>query len=108
MFSDTIKLRQEVYRGDVEKMTEWLEDEEVVEYLNEDQNVQDILHRRLRQSSLPIFSAQFNQNGSFFVITHHEHGPIGFLRLVTKSEGVEMVVVMVNDPNGEMVTDFYR
>lgn len=94
MENEEIRLRQEIYRNDVEKMTEWMEDDEVVEYLNEEQNVNEALRRSLRQSSLPIFSPQFNRNGSFYLITRPERGPIGFLRLVPKAEGVEIVIVI--------------
>ncbi len=94
MANKEIRLRQEIYRSDVEKMTEWMDDDEVVAYLNEEQNVNATLRRSLRHSSLPIFSAQFNRNGSFYLITHPDLGPIGFLRLVPKAEGAEIVIVI--------------
>lgn len=89
-----IELRQEIYRSDVEKMTEWVNDDDVTRYLNEEQNIQDTLQRVLQNTSLPIFSHQFNRNGSFFMISLTRYGPIGFLRLVPKDEGAEIVVVI--------------
>lgn len=94
MQSEEIQLRQEVYRQDVERMAEWMGDEAVTAYLNEEQDVQDALERTLQQSALPIFSARFNRKGSFFMIVLTGHGPIGFLRLIPKSEGAEIVVVI--------------
>lgn len=91
---EELQLRQEIYRDDVEQMTEWMDDDEVVEYLNEEQNVADTLRRTLRQSSLPVFSHQFNRNGRFYLLTRPEYGPIGFLRLVPKAEGAEIVIVI--------------
>ncbi|HKJ66849.1 MAG TPA: GNAT family N-acetyltransferase [bacterium] len=94
MQSEDIQLRQEVYRQDVERMAEWMGDDEVTAYLNEEQDVQDTLKRTIRSAALPIFSAQFNRNGSFFMIVLTGHGPIGFLRLIPKPEGAEIVVVI--------------
>jgi len=91
---EDIHLRQEIYRRDVEKMADWVEDDSVVRYLNEEQNIREQLQKVLDQSSLPIFSHRFNRNGSFFMITLDQSGPIGFLRLVPKKEGAEIVVVI--------------
>lgn len=92
--TEEIHLRQEVSRRDVEKMAEWAEVEAVTRYLNEDQHIEEKLHNVLSQSSLPIFTPQFNRNGSFFMITLDRYGPIGFLRLIPKNEGTEIVVVI--------------
>ena len=92
--AESVRLRQEVYRSDVEKMAEWMEDEEVVRYLNEEQDIEDRLHQTLRQTNLPIFSPQLSRNGSFFLVTLPESGPIGFLRLIPKEEGTEIVIVI--------------
>lgn len=92
--AQAISLRQEIYRKDVEKMADWVEDDEVTAYLNEEQNIDETLHRALQESSLPIFSHRFNRNGSFFMITLGRWGPIGFLRLVPQDPGAEIVVVI--------------
>ncbi len=88
-----VKFRREVYSGDIAKMVSWMNDDRVVEYLNEDQNIDKKLEELLN-SQLPIFSQQFNREGSFFLIDHPEEGPIGFLRLVPGSEKAEIVVVI--------------
>jgi RimJ/RimL family protein N-acetyltransferase len=90
-----IQLRREIYREDIEKLIEWLGDEEVNRYLNEEQNVRTQLRRMLQRSSLRVFSAQFSREGStFFMITRPGVGPIGFLRLVAKGQDAEVVVVI--------------
>ena len=89
-----LRFRREVYRKDVEKMAKWMQDDEITEHLNESQNIHRKLKKISQHSSLPIFSHYFNQDGTFFVITRPEHGPIGFLRLASKDEGAEIVVVI--------------
>lgn len=91
---DEITFRQEVYRADVQEIARWMRDDEITEHLNESQNIHDKLTRISQQSSLQIFSHFFNRNGSFFIIAHQQLGPIGFLRLVPKEAGAEIVVVI--------------
>ncbi|WP_163192312.1 GNAT family N-acetyltransferase [Clostridium thermarum] len=92
----SVQLRQEVYRSDAFKIIDWLEDEEVIRYLNEQQNVCSGIRQVLDRVNMPILTHLFNQNGSFFVITINENEPIGFLRLVPKPSGAEMVIVIGN------------
>jgi RimJ/RimL family protein N-acetyltransferase len=94
MKQEEIKLRKKVRRKDVEALAEWLEDEKVSEYLNEEQDISDDLKKLSNRSTLPLFTHAFNQDGQFFMISLRQNGPIGFLRLVPKGEGTEMVVVI--------------
>lgn len=94
MVEDSVRLRREIYRDDVEKMIEWMEDRAVTRYLNEDQNIEDKLRRVLERSTLPIFSPQFNRDGAFFMICKTGSGPIGFLRLASRGSDAEMVIVI--------------
>lgn len=89
-----IQLRQEIYQKDAWKIIEWLEDEEVIKYLNERQNVSNSIRQVMNRMNMPIMTHLFNQDGSFFIITTKEEGPIGFLRLVPKARGAEMVIVI--------------
>jgi RimJ/RimL family protein N-acetyltransferase len=89
-----IKLRREVYREDVEKLARWMRDERVTQYLNEDQDVDRQLLRLLRTSSLPLFSAHFSRQGTFFLVTLPDQGAIGFLRLIAREEEAEVVIVI--------------
>lgn len=89
-----VRLRREVYRQDVEKMARWMADEEVTEFLNEEQNIDHELHGLLDRSQLPIYSPHFNRGGSFFLVTLPGEGSIGFVRLIPKRDKAEIVVVI--------------
>ena len=45
MGNKSVQLRQEVYRSDAWKIIDWLEDDEVSRYLNEDQNVTESIRQ---------------------------------------------------------------
>lgn len=94
MVQQSVELRREIYRPDVEKMAVWMADDEVTEYLNEGQNVDHELRNLLTRSPLPVYSPHFNRDGSFFLVTLPADGPIGFVRLVPKRDKAEIVVVI--------------
>jgi RimJ/RimL family protein N-acetyltransferase len=89
-----VQLRQEIYQEDAWKIIDWLEDEEIIKYLNERQNVSKGIKQVIERVNMPILTHLFNQDGSFFVVTTKEEEPIGFLRLVPKVRGAEMVIVI--------------
>ena len=91
-----VQLRQEVYRNDAWKIIDWLEDDNVIMYLNEDQNVSSSIKQVINRVNLPILTHLFNQNGSFFIVSTAKDEPIGFLRLVPKISEAEMVIVIGN------------
>lgn len=91
---EKVELRGEVYRSDMERMIDWLQDEKVTAFLSEEQNVDQTLRRIINRSTLPLFSPQLNRDGRFFMITVPDSGPIGFLRLVSRAEEAEIVVVI--------------
>ncbi|MEA4849158.1 MAG: GNAT family protein [Clostridiaceae bacterium] len=92
MKAQAVRLRQEVFEADAWKIADWLEDHEVIQYLNEGQNVVKSIRQVIQRVNMPILTHLFNQNGSFFVI--EEKQPIGFLRLVPKGKTAEMVIVI--------------
>ena len=94
MRASNVQLRQEIYRNDAWKIINWLEDDNVIRYLNENQNVSNSIKQVMNRVNLPILTHLFNQNGSFFVVSTREEEPIGFLRLVPKLLGTEMVIVI--------------
>lgn len=94
MKSNNVQLRQEVFKSDAWKIIDWLEDNEVTEYLNERQNVGNSIKQVIYRVNMPILTHLFNQDGSFYMVTTDEKEPIGFLRLVPKGKGAEMVVVI--------------
>lgn len=89
----SINLSQEVYRSDAEKICNWLSDEEIISYLNEDANVKRNLINVINRVNMPILTHLFNNNCRFFTIKNM-YGTIGFLRLVPKSEFVEVVIAV--------------
>ncbi|MFP3983997.1 MAG: GNAT family N-acetyltransferase [Desulfurivibrionaceae bacterium] len=91
-----IEFRREIYDRDVARMASWMNDDRVIEYLNENQNIGRKL-KEMQNSQLPVFAQHFNRDGSFFLVEHPEEGPIGFLRLVPRKEKAEIVVV-IGDP----------
>lgn len=94
MKNNTVKLRQEVFTSDAWKIIDWLEDDEIIKYLNERQNVGNSIRETIYRVNMPILTPLFNQYGSFFMITKGEQEPIGFLRLVPKGKIAEMVIVI--------------
>ena len=93
MKARSVQLRQEVFKADAWKIVEWLDDHEVIKYLNEGQNVVKSIVQAIQRVNMPILTHLFNQNGSFFIIME-EKQPIGFLRLIPKGKTAEMVVVI--------------
>ena len=93
MSTCNVQLRQEVFQDDARRITDWLEDDDVIKYLNERQNVAEGIKRVMQRVNMPILTHVFNQNGSFFMITDEEE-PIGFLRLVPKGKAAEIVLVI--------------
>ncbi|QGU96102.1 GNAT family N-acetyltransferase [Clostridium bovifaecis] len=89
-----VQLRQEVYKDDASRIIHWLEDEDVIRYLNERQNVSNGIKQVMSRVHMPILTHLFNQDGSFFIVTIKEDEPVGFLRLVPKAKGAEMVIVI--------------
>ncbi|GAA0123583.1 MAG: GNAT family N-acetyltransferase [Clostridium argentinense] len=94
MENNTVKLRQDVFTSDAWKIIDWLEDDEIIRYLNEKQNVGNSIRETIYRVNMPILTPLFNQYGSFFMITTDEKEPIGFLRLVPKGKVAEMVIVI--------------
>lgn len=89
-----VQLRQEIYKEDAWKIIDWLEDEEIIRYLNENQNVSKSIKQVIERVNMPILTHLFNQDGSFFIVTSNKEEPVGFLRLVPKMRGAEMVIVI--------------
>lgn len=92
-----IFLRREIYREDLEKLSAWLENPEVNEYLNEDENITDQLNSLIKQHSLPIFTPLLNRSGVFFMIEHPAEGTVGYLRLAAKNDSTSEMVIAIGD-----------
>lgn len=94
MGDNNVELRQEVFKSDASIIANWLEDTEITQYLNEKQNVSKSIKDIMYRINMPILTHLFNQNGSFFMVTTSEKEPVGFLRLVSKNNIAEMVIVI--------------
>src|SRR3712207_7410740 len=55
----------------------WLEDELVIKYLNEKENVCSSIRQVVHRVNMPILTHLFNQKGSFFMITTEAKEAIG-------------------------------
>ncbi len=89
----SIKLSQEVYKSDAEKMVNWLSDKEITSNLNEDSNVTENLINVINRIDMPILTHLFNNNCSFFTIKNINE-TVGFLRLIPKNRGIEIVIAV--------------
>ena len=89
----SIQLSQEVYRSDAEKMADWLSDEEITKNLNEDANAKANLINIVNRIDMPILTHLFNNNCRFFTIKN-TYETVGFLRLVPKNNGIELVIAV--------------
>ena len=89
----SIQLSQEVYRSDAEKMANWLSDEEIIKNLNEDANAKSNLINIVNRIDMPILTHLFNNNCRFFTIKN-TYETVGFLRLVPKNNGIELVIAV--------------
>lgn len=93
-----IKLRQEIFESDARSIAEWLEDYEIARFLNEEQNISEVIKQMIDRINMPILTHLFNRSSSFFMIIHNEL-PVGFLKLVPKGETTEIVVVIGDKRN---------
>lgn len=94
MKGNDINLRREVYKSDSFKIIEWLNDDKVTRYLNEKQNIDKSIEQVMKRVNMPILTHLYNRNGTFFMVTKEEKNSIGFLKLIPKKRGAEIVVVI--------------
>ncbi|NFG61153.1 GNAT family protein [Clostridium sp. CMCC3677] len=94
LYSD-INLQHEVYREDVFDIAKWLKDEEVSKFLNEKDGITNSLDNLAKNSTLPVMTQYFNNNGPFYMI-EHKNKSIGYLKIVTKgnNNSAEIVVAI--------------
>ncbi len=88
-----VSLRQEVYRSDAFKIIEWLNDDEVTRYLNEDKCASKNIENAINTINMPILTHLFNNNSSFYIIRNKDYS-IGFVRLIQKGTDAEIVIAI--------------
>ena len=93
-----IELKQEVTRNDALVIMNWMENNEVTKYLNEASNITQEIKEAIDRVNMYIMTHLFNRDGSFYLI-HSDNDPMGFLKLVRRSNEVEMVIVIGSQNN---------
>jgi RimJ/RimL family protein N-acetyltransferase len=95
----TVSLKQEVTRNDALTIMSWMEDHEVTRYLNEVANISSEINQAINRVNMYVMTHLFNKGGSFFVVCTGDNQPIGFMRLVHRTNEAEMVVVIGDREN---------
>ncbi|MFH5837180.1 GNAT family N-acetyltransferase [Proteiniclasticum sp. C24MP] len=88
-----ITLRQDIFTEDALKIADWLEDHEIVAYLNEEDQISDQIRQMVNSSNLPIYNQIFNRRGLFYLICLHGES-IGYVKFVPKKSGHEIVITI--------------
>ncbi len=94
MRANTIMLNQEVTRNDAIVIMNWMENHEVTKYLNEMTNISSEIKHTIERVNMSIMTHLFNRDGSFFLIHDEDQNPIGFLKLLRRTQEAEMVIVI--------------
>lgn len=89
-----VTLCPEITRDHALLMVDWLKEEEVRRYLSDTQNVSDDIVNVVNRVNLPVLTHIFNQNGRFYIVCDRQDVPVGFVRLVKKGDGYEIVIVI--------------
>ena len=75
-------LRMEIYRTDVMRMVDWMNNANVTKYLNEAPEVARSLDALLAATPEPMLRFHFNRSGRFYLICHEGCESIGFVKLL--------------------------
>ena len=77
----SIFLRAQLEPVDVRRLSGWMRNRHVTQYLNEDAHASDKLEQLLETTPPPMLTCRFNQQGRFFLICDEREDSIGFIRL---------------------------
>ena len=99
MKARSIQLRQEVFETDAWKIADWLDDHEVIQYLNEGQNVVKSIKQVIQRVNMPVLTHLFNQNGSFFIIIEEK-----IIIRIKGNQGQRYIVLQIRH---NMLKQFY-
>lgn len=88
-----VTLRQDIFMEDALKIAQWLEDEEILAYLNEDQEAAKRIRSLVSSSTMPLYNQVFNQKGLFYLICQGEES-IGYVKFIPKNKGHEIVIAI--------------
>lgn len=93
-----IFLRPNVTREYASALIDWLRDEEVMRYLNEQPDIVDDVMKAVDRCSLPELTHLFSRRGRFYMICRGDGAPAGFARLTKRGDETEIVIV-IGDKN---------
>lgn len=88
-----ITLRQDIFSKDALKIADWLDNQEIIEYLNEHDASSKHIRALVKNSTLPIFNQVFNQRGTFYLICLNDES-IGYVKFIPKNSGHEIVITI--------------
>lgn len=88
-----ISLRQDIFADDALKIADWLDDEDILVYLNEDKNISKSIRSLVQISNMPIYNQVFNKKGNFYLI-YLKEDPIGFVKFIPKKDSHEIVITI--------------
>ena len=94
-----IYLYPEVTRENAFAIIRWLQDEEVIKYLSDTQDVSVHLRQAVDRVNLPIVTHLFSRDGRFYIIQDKKGTPVGFVRLKVCAADTEMVIVIGDRDN---------
>ena len=94
MRASKVSLMQEVTRNDAILIMDWMENNEVIKYLNEAADIVTEIKHAISRVNMMILTHLFNRDGSFFLIHAEDKKPVGFLKLIRNMNEAEMVVVI--------------
>lgn len=89
----SITLRDEIYLNDAYKISDWLENEEITRFLSEGKDIGKEIRRTIMYTTCPVVTHLFCLNGNFYMIDLNDKS-IGYLKLVPKGNGCEIVIVI--------------
>ncbi len=89
-----VTLTQEVTRKDALIIGEWLKNSEITKYLNEASDISSEINYVVDRVKLDILTHLFNRDGTFCMILTNPGEPVGFIKLIRKTGGAEMVIVI--------------
>lgn len=93
-----IFLRPDVTREYASALIDWLRDDEVMRYLNEQQGVADNVAQVINCCELPELTHLFSRGGRFYMICRGDGAPVGFAKLTQRGDETE-IVVAIGDKN---------
>lgn len=93
MLVPDLSLRKEIQAKDALTIASWMEDEEIMRYLNEDRSAGVKIRQMVERTALPEYTHLFNDKGNFHIICHQDK-PVGYVNLIPKGAGHEIVIAI--------------